>query len=92
VYRSAIAGFIAGFLVPIFWGVMAFLLWGAPQDRFAELFWQVVYLTCPFWGIDNHSMILLPALTGVLYAGMAVILTLMIRAYKTIRHRRGTDH
>jgi hypothetical protein len=74
-------GFVAGALVPLFWGVLGFLLFNAPEGSLSRLFWGAVYITCPFWVIEgNKALILMPVLNGSMYCAIAAMLTLMHRA------------
>jgi len=62
-------GFLAGALVPAFWGMLSFLLFNAPENRLSRVYWRAVYITCPFWRINGEkAMILMPLLNGCLYA------------------------
>jgi hypothetical protein len=38
-----------GFFVPIFWGVLGFIFFSAPESRWTDLFRNLVYITCPPW-------------------------------------------
>jgi len=67
-------GFLAGALVPLFWGVLAFLTFDFPEGRLSTAFWKAVYITCPFWRIDGYkAYILMPLLSGCMYAVITVI-------------------
>jgi hypothetical protein len=60
---------IVGFVVPIFWGVLGFIYFTAPQSRSTDLFWTVVHITCPFWDLASGgvSAILVALLNAGLY-------------------------
>lgn len=73
-------GFVAGALVPLFWGVLGFLLFNVPEGSLSRLFWGAVYVTCPFWAIEgNKALILMPVLNGSMYCAIAAMLTLLRR-------------
>jgi len=66
------AAAIGGFLVPLFWGVAAFILFNAPESAWTSAFWSLVYLTCPFWILPGTAgMILMPIFNAGLYALIA---------------------
>ena len=68
-----LVGFILGGLVPLFWGVLGFVLFNIPEGRLSRTFWHVVYPTCPFWSIDGEkTLLLMPLLNGCMYAAIAV--------------------
>jgi hypothetical protein len=64
-----------GALVPIFWGLVSFIYFGTPNSRWTDLFWNVVYITCPSWLLpeNNWSILTTPLANAVLY-GLAVFL------------------
>ena len=64
---------IIGALVPVFWGIMSFVLFNA-NGRWTNVYWSLVYLTCPFWLISgNAGTILAPILNGGLYGLAAFV-------------------
>lgn len=72
--RSALRGFIVGALVPIFWGILSFLLFNA-EGWFGDIYWKLVYITCPFWLISGEkALVLMPLLNGCTYAYIAVVI------------------
>jgi hypothetical protein len=38
-----------GAFVPIFWGVVSFIFFNAPESHWTDLYWNVVHVTCPAW-------------------------------------------
>jgi hypothetical protein len=73
--RFALFGFIVGALVPLFWGILSFLLFNVPEGWFSRAYWKAVYITCPFWMISGEkAMILMPLLNGGMYAIIALII------------------
>ncbi|NYF81307.1 hypothetical protein HDF17_003627 [Granulicella arctica] len=73
--RVASVGFIVGALVPLFWGVLSFLLFNLPEGWLSRAYWRAVYITCPFWLIEGQkAMFLMPILNGCMYALLAVLL------------------
>jgi hypothetical protein len=79
IQRPAILGFTIGAMIPAAWGFAALLAFGTPEGRAAEFFWAAVYATCPFWRLETDSYLLVPALNGVLYAALAILLTAMLQ-------------
>jgi hypothetical protein len=62
-------GFLIGAVVPVFWGLLSFLLFNVPEGWISRVYWKAVYTTCPFWRIaGGKAMILMPLLNGCLYA------------------------
>jgi hypothetical protein len=69
-----IAGFLVGAFVPLFWGVLGFVLFNVPEGMFSRAFWFAVYFTCPFWIVNGEkALILIPLLNGSLYAALFLI-------------------
>jgi hypothetical protein len=67
--RTLFAGFLVGALVPLFWGTLGLLLFNVPEGLGSHMFWDAVYLTCPFWVIEgNKALVLMPLLNGITYA------------------------
>lgn len=68
-----IVGFLVGALIPVFWGILSFLLFNLQEGWFSRAYWKTVYITCPFWRISGEkAMVLMPLLNGCLYAALAV--------------------
>lgn len=60
-------------MVPLFWGIMSFVLFNLPEGLFSRLYWDAVYITCPFWIIDgDKAMFFMPLLNGALYSTIAL--------------------
>lgn len=67
--RTLIVGFVIGALVPLFWGILGFVFFNIPEGFGSRLFWDAVYVTCPFWVIQgNKALVLMPLLNGLTYA------------------------
>jgi hypothetical protein len=45
--RIVLVSMLVGFVVPIFWGVLSFVLFNAPQSPLADLYWDAVHITSP---------------------------------------------
>ncbi len=74
--RTLIVGFAIGALVPLFWGILGFLLFNVPEGLGSRLFWGAVYVTCPFWIIEgNKALVLMPLLNGSAYALLFWVIT-----------------
>jgi hypothetical protein len=66
---------VLGALVPIFWSILGFVNWNA-KGHWADMFWRLVYLTCPSWLLPENglSWLITPAVNAVMYAAIAAIL------------------
>jgi hypothetical protein len=40
----------------LFWGILGMLLFNSPEGWFSRAFWWAVYLTCPFWAIEERRL------------------------------------
>lgn len=82
-WRWILAAFVLGALVPVFWGVLGFLLFNVPEGTLSRAFWRAVYVTCPSWRIDGYiSYLLTPLFNGLMYAAIAAGL---ISGFKLLR-------
>jgi len=78
----------AGFVVPIFWTVQAFLNFNAPESRSSDIFWDAVHITCPFWDLNvlgDAGILLLPFINAALYGAVAFIFLGITRAIMTTK-------
>jgi hypothetical protein len=72
---SLLIGFLAGAIIPAFWGVLGLLLFNVPEGQFRRMYGDAVYLTCPFWRIDGEkALILMPLLNGSMFAILAAFI------------------
>ena len=61
-----------GFFVPVFWTILGFIFFTAPESAWTRFFWQAVYVTCPFWVLPGRvGEWLMPFLNAALYALIA---------------------
>ena len=78
VTRPVLRSAVVGFCVPIFWGVLGFLYFSAPNSAWTDAFWVAVYISCPPWVLpeNSYSAVLTPLLNAALYGAVcyAVIL------------------
>lgn len=82
--RTLIVGFLIGACVPLFWGVLGFVLFNAPEGLGSRIFWDAVYLTCPFWIIEgNKALVLMPLLNGIAYA---LLFSVIAALHRRISH------
>jgi hypothetical protein len=73
--RTLIIGFLVGAFVPLFWGILGFLLFNFREGLGSRIFWDAVYLTCPFWAIEgNKALVLMPLLNGLTYALLLLVI------------------
>jgi hypothetical protein len=78
--RTLIVGFVIGALIPLFWGILGFVLFNAPEGLGSRIFWDAVYLTCPFWVIEgNKALVLMPLLNGLTYALLLSLIASLFR-------------
>jgi hypothetical protein len=78
--RNLVIGFVIGALVLLFWGVLGFLLFNVPEGPLSRLFWDAVYVTCPFWLIEgSRALVFMPILNGTMYCAIGGMLTLLRR-------------
>jgi hypothetical protein len=71
--QSIILAAIIGFAVPIFWGVLGFAFFTAPQSNWTDLYWAAVHVSCPFWVLPLPT-ILIPFLNAGLYGLIAFVI------------------
>jgi hypothetical protein len=78
-----------GAFVPLFWGVAGFILFNARQSTWTDLFWNLVYITCPPWLLPEHnwSMVVTPLANALLYGLVAFLISVAIRMIRN-RQRR----
>ncbi len=78
-----------GAFVPIFWGVAAFIGFNARESKWTDLFWNLVYITCPPWLLPetNWSMVVTPLANAVLYGLAAFLISIAIRVISKITLR-----
>ena len=84
-----------GFMVPVFWGVLGFILFNARESIWTTLFWILVYITCPPWLVPETSMtpgwVVAPILNACLYGTVAVGIVRLHRTFQTHNTSRDTD-
>src|SRR5260370_40595358 len=74
--RQSVIWAIVGFCVPIFWGVMSFIFFTAPNSVWTDLSLKLVYITCPPWVLPENgaSWLITPLANAVLYGCVALII------------------
>jgi hypothetical protein len=78
--RHLIFGFALGASIPLLWGILGMLFFGFPEGLASRIFWDAVYLTCPFWVIQgNKAYVLMPLLNGLTYALLFAAIASMYR-------------
>ena len=83
-----------GFMVPVFWGVLSFILFNARQSLWTDVYWYLVYITCPPWLLPETSLSWLdlldtPVLNACLYGSIATVIARIRRS--THNTSRDTD-
>ncbi len=78
-----------GAFVPIFWGVLGFIEFNARESKWTDLFWNLVYITCPPWQLPENdwSMVETPLANAVLYGLVAFLISIAIRVIAKITSR-----
>jgi hypothetical protein len=72
----------AGFLMPIFWGMMEFLAFNSRSDAVLTAIRAGGYLTCPPWLLPGiWGDVASPILNAILYCGVAWVV-LFIRQFR----------
>jgi hypothetical protein len=68
-----------GFFVPIFWGILGFVLFNVPEGSFSHVFWNMVYVSCPFWLIlpEQYAFWLIAPLTAILYVAIYCVVRIL---------------
>jgi hypothetical protein len=85
--RTVIIGFVIGACIPLFWGILAFILFNVPEGLGSRIFWNAVYITCPFWVIEgNKALFLMPLLNGITYALLFGGITSLCRRFSRNTH------
>jgi hypothetical protein len=71
---------ILGFAFPLLWGIAGFVFFSAKESIWTNIFWSLVYVTCPFWLLPANliTTIITPFLNAALYGGL-VFLFLLVR-------------
>ena len=82
-----------GFTVPVFWGVLGFIFFNAPESRWTDLFWVLVYIACPPWLLPETSISWAgtPLLNACLYGALALVIVRIGRTMQTRITSRDTD-
>jgi hypothetical protein len=85
-----------GFMAPVLWGVLGFILFNARESFWTTLFWILVYITCPFWLLPESSISWLdwldtPVLNACLYGSIAMVIVRIRRSMQRHNTSRDTD-
>lgn len=70
--KLAIILFIFGTIVPFVWQAVGFILFNIPQGTVSNVFWVLVYTTCPSWLIFSNEIAIAIA-NGVIYCSLYLI-------------------
>lgn len=82
--KYLIVAALIGFVVPIFWGILAMVLFNLQHPFWTKVFWVCVYVTCPGWlipGGRDWVIIATPFANALVYV-------LITYAWLIIRQRR----
>jgi hypothetical protein len=90
--RALLLSAAAGFLVPIFWGVLGFILFNISEGPFSRAYWDLVYISCPFWWIlpDQYAFWLMSPLTAILYAVIYSIIRVLFSSVVFLSKRTNS--
>lgn len=85
--RTIVIWGLVGCVVTVFWGIVGFIFFAAPQSVWTDIYWYAVYVTCPPWLLPETrlSWLVTPLLNAGLYAGLA----LAVRAVRQPSIARG---
>jgi hypothetical protein len=90
--RLVVVSACVGFAVPIFWGVLAFVTFNAPQNAMSDMFWLTVDRTCPPWLITGTSIfarsLATPLLNAALYGSVAFVAASVFKGISLLIHIR----
>jgi hypothetical protein len=85
--RFVLICMLVGFAVPIFWGILSFVLFNAPESPLTDLYWDAVHVTSPAWLITPSSTlgeVATPFLNALFYGAAATLIAL---ATRILRHK-----
>ncbi len=76
IYVHGLIWAAVGFAVPVFWGVLSFIFFNAPNSWWTDAYWYLVYITCPSWLVPetSASWLITPILNACLYGSVALII------------------
>ena len=75
---------ILGALVPFFWIALGLLSFNARESN-GDIYWQVVYITCPAWLLPGWSALKMCVLNGLLYGAIALVFAIILIRRKAPR-------
>jgi hypothetical protein len=81
------AAAVFGALVPLFWILTSLLAFNAPESHSTDLYWNIVYITCPPWRWSAASPGLMCLLNGLLYGLAALIVAILVNRMKRRQFR-----
>ncbi len=81
---------ILGFVIPVFWGVASFVFFSARESVWTNVYWGLVYVTCPFWLLPSNTTttVMTPFLNAALYGGLAFLFL----STRNARSKSATPH
>ena len=70
-----------GACVPIVWGLVSFMAFSAPESHWTDLYWSVVYVSCPAWLLPESkwSLLITPPANALLYGLGAFLISIALR-------------
>ncbi len=73
---------VVGFVVPLFWLFLSFILFTAHQSRWTDIYWLIVHITCPVWNLQGSDigLLLVPFANAALYGLVGFLLIKIKRA------------
>jgi hypothetical protein len=84
--RYVIGWAVLGFVIPLFWGIMSFIFFAAKESIWTNVYWGLVYATCPFWLLPTNTMttVLMPFLNAALYGCLGLIFSPGAPSFRSI--------
>jgi hypothetical protein len=75
-YKPILWTALVGFLLPIFWGVLGFILFNLKDPFWVRAFWLSVHISCPAWVLLPGGVpwtYVTPFLNAAIYALLALL-------------------
>jgi hypothetical protein len=79
------AATVIGGLVPFLWIAISLLAFNTRESPATDLYWDVVYITCPPWLWLAASPSWMALLNGLLYGSIATVVAIMVTKRKKTR-------
>ncbi len=91
--KVVIMSSVVGFAVPIFWGMVGFIMFNAPNGPLTDLYYALSFYTCPPMRIPDNltwgHFLMTPFLNAALYGVVASVLYGGFRLLRAATAREG---